>query len=344
MMRSERWLLRSPIEGSRLPTEDDFSFETVPVPAPGSGEVLVRAIYLSMDPYMRGRISPARNYSAGVAAGQLMTGRAVAQVIESAHPAYRAGDIVAGELGWQTVGLMREPLLRKVDPALGPISTTLGLLGLPGLTAYFALLELGLPRPGDTVLVSAASGAVGSAVGQIARLAGCRTIGLAGSPAKIAWCRDELGYDEVIDYRREPDLSSAIAKVAPCGVDVFFDNAGGSVHQAVMAHLAVHARVVICGVMSQYNPIAQSQPAVYNLRHILVSRAEVKGFLAHDFEHRFDEGRARLGQWLAEGKLRYRESIVEGIARAPAAFVGLLTGENIGKQLVQLAPVPAGLR
>jgi hypothetical protein len=340
MTLNRRWILRAPVDGARLPTVADFEFQTSPVDVPAEGEVLVRAIYLSMDPYMRGRISPARNYSAGVAAGQLMTGRAVAEVLESRLAGYAPGDIVTGELGWQEVGLMRAPTLRKVDRTLAPISSFLGLLGLPGLTAYFALLDLGLPRPGDTVLVTAASGAVGSAVGQIARLAGCRTIALAGSAAKIAYCLDELRYDAAIDYRSESDLSAAIGRLAPRGVNVFFDSAGGSVHQAVLPHLAVHARVVICGVMSQYNPIAQSQPSVYNLRHLLVSRAEVKGFLAHDFEHRFDEGRARLAQWIGEGSLRCRETVAEGIEAAPAALHALLTGDNLGKQLVRVAQEP----
>ncbi len=340
MTQNRRWTLRAPVDGVRLPTEADFNLEICPVDAPAAGEVLVRAIYLSMDPYMRGRISPARNYSAGVAAGQLMTGRAVAEVIDSRLAGFAPGDIVTGELGWQEIGLMRPPTVRKVDCTQAPMASALGLLGLPGLTAYFALLDLGLPRPGDTVLVTAASGAVGSAVGQIARLAGCRTIAVAGSAAKIAYCLDELRYEAAIDYRSEPDLTAAIGRLAPRGIDVFFDSAGGSVHQAVLPHLAVHARVVICGVMSQYNPIAQSQPSVYNLRHLLVSRAQVKGFLAHDFEHRFDEGRSRLGQWLREGALHCRETISQGIEQAPAALHALLTGDNVGKQLVQVAQEP----
>ncbi len=339
-MKTRYWALKNHVGGMKLPTEDDFSLGERDVAPLEHGQVLVRTIYLSMDPYMRGRISPAKNYKDGVSPGQLMTGRGVGQVLESKLEGYKPGDIVIGELGWTEIGIADSRELRKVDPSLAPVSTAVGLLGMPGLSAYFALLDLGEPRAGDTVLVTAASGSVGSAAGQIARLAGCRTIALAGSDAKVAYCRDELGYDEAINYKTATDLSGSISKAAPGGINVFFDNSGGTVHQAVIPHLAIHARVVVCGIMSQYNPTDASHQAVYNMRHLLVARAQLRGFLIYDFAHRQQEGLERLGRWYRNGQLKYRESIAHGIASAPAAFLAMLTGENLGKQLVQLAPDP----
>lgn len=339
-MKTRSWLLKHYVDGTRLPEASDFELVERELAPLQHGQVLVRSIYLSMDPYMRGRISPARNYKDGVSPGQVMTGRVVGQVLESRHAGYMAGDVVMGELGWTETGVADGQDLRKVDPALAPISTALGLLGMPGLTAYFALLDLGEPRPGDTVLVTAASGAVGSAVGQIARLCGCRTIALAGSDAKVAYCREELGYDAAINYRTEPDLSAAVGRAAPRGVNVFFDNSGGTVHQAVLPHLAIHARIALCGVMSQYNPTDVSKQAMYNMRHLLVARATLRGFLIYDFAHRQQEGLERLARWYRDGQLKYREAIAEGIERAPAALRTMLVGDNFGKQLVRLAPDP----
>jgi NADPH-dependent curcumin reductase CurA len=245
-----------------------------------------------------------------------------------------------GETGWRERAVVKAASMQKIDPALAPISTAVGLLGMPGLSGYFALLDLGRPRAGDTVVVTAASGAVGSTAGQIARLSGCRTIAIVGSDLKVDYCREELGYDAAINYKTSKDLSAEVAGAAPRGVDVFFDNSGGTVHQAVIPHLAVRARVIVCGVMSQYNPIESSRPSTYNMRHILVPRAEMSGFLIYDFAHRAHEGLARLGQWYREGKLKFRETIAEGIEQAPHAFISMLTGENLGKQLVRVAPDP----
>lgn len=340
MAISRRWTLRRYVENDSKPQVDDFVLGEVEVGKPCAGELLVRAIYLSMDPYMRGRISPARNYTEGVRPGDLMTGRAVAEVLESQADGFRPGNIVIGETGWQEYRVVKASSMRKVDPSLAPISTAVGLLGMPGLSAYFALLDLGRPRPGDTVLITAASGAVGSAAGQIARLSGCRTIGLVGSAAKARYCVQELGYDVAIDYRASSDLSGEVAHAAPSGVDVFFDNSGGTVHQAVIPHLAVGARVVICGVMSQYNPIESSRPSPYNMRHLLVPRAIVSGFLIYDFAHRTNEGLARLSAWYRNGNLKFRETVAQGLEQAPAAFISMLTGDNLGKQLVQVGPDP----
>ena len=336
------WLLRNPVPLDRPVEAADFVLAEHALPTPDAGEVLLRTIYLSLDPSVRGRISPAKNYKQGISPGQVVTGRVVGEVICSKHEDYTPGDFVMGETGWQEYALAEGRMLRRVDPALAPVSTALGLLGIPGLTAYFALLERGMPRPGDTVLVTAAAGGVGSIVGQIAKIAGCKTIALAGSNAKIDYCRQELGYDAAINYRQTPDLSDAIARYAPEGINVFFDSAGGAVHQAVLPHLAVHARVVICGVMSQYNPTAESQASSYNLRHLLISRARVEGFLIYDFMHRSDEGLQRLAAWHTEGRIKYRENICYGIESAPTAFIGMLRGDNLGKQLVQVGLNPEG--
>ena len=317
--KNRRWLLKRYPDPAELPGPEHFTLDEAPVPEPGDGEVLVRAIYLSLDPYMRGRINPGRNYTQGVAPGEVMTGRVVGQVAASRRPGFAEGDIVHANIGWQECGVTGDGELRKIDPALAPISTGLGLLGMPGLTAYFCLLDVGQPRAGETVLITAASGAVGSVAGQIAKIKGCRAIAIAGSAAKIAYCTDALGYDAAIDYNAEPDLSAAIARAAPDGVDVFFDNVGGSVHQAVIERLNVGARIALCGVMSQYNPTEKSRAVPYNLRNILVPRARLQGFLIYDYAAREREG----------------------LEAAPAAFRGLLRGENLGKQLVRVGPEPA---
>jgi NADPH-dependent curcumin reductase CurA len=340
MATTRRWVLRRFVENGRAPLVEDFELQSVELPTPGPGELLVRVVYLSMDPYMRGRISPAKNYTEGVRPGGVMTGRGVVLVLESRAEGWAAGDIAMGETGWQEACVVRAADLRRVDPRLAPISTAVGLLGMPGLSAYFALLDLGEPRAGDTVLVTAASGAVGSAAGQIARIAGCRTIAVVGSASKVRYCTEELGYDAAIDYRIEPDLAAAVKAAAPRGVDVFFDNSGGSVHRAVLPSLAVHARVVICGVMSQYNPIEASRPTDYDFRQLLVPRARVSGFLIYDFAHRTREGLERLSRWYRDGLLKYRETVAQGIEKAPEAFSSMLAGENLGKQLVQVSPDP----
>lgn len=340
-MKNRRWILRNQVEAERRPCAGDFELQEAPVRDPLPGELQVRVVYLSMDPYVRGRISPARNYADGVRPGELMTGRAVAQVLSARAEGFAAGDIVTGETGWQEICCVGAAAMRKVDPSAAPISTSLGLLGMSGLSAYFGLLEVGRPRAGDTVLVTAASGAVGSVVGQIARLSGCRVIAVVGSAAKARFCVEELGYDVAVDYCGCEDLSAEVARAAPGGVDVFFDNAGGAVHQAVIAHLAPRARVVICGVMSQYNPTEKSSPATYNFRHLLIARAEVRGFLIYDFAPRWQEGLERLACWYRAGKLKHRETVVQGIERVPHAFISMLTGQNLGKQLVQVSPDPA---
>jgi NADPH-dependent curcumin reductase CurA len=320
-------------EGEPKPT--DFALVKSPLPAAGPGEVLVRTLWLSLDPYMRGRMSTGRSYAKPTEVGEPMPGQAVGEVVASGDPRFAPGDHVVGQLGWQTHALARGGALRKVDPDLAPLSTWLHVLGMTGLTAYFGLLDVGQAKPGDTVVVSAAAGAVGQVVGQIAKLMGCRTVGIAGGPEKCADLLELFGYDAAIDYKHE-DLRARLKEECPAGVDVSFDNVGGAVSDAVLARLALHARVVVCGQVSQYN-LAEPELAPRNLGLLIVSRARLEGFLVTDYAHRYEEGLTRLGRWLAEGKLRYREDVVEGLEHAPAAFIGLLRGENRGKLLVKVA-------
>ncbi len=253
---------------------------------------------------------------------------------------FSAGDIVEGRLGWRTHALARAEDVRKVDPALAPISTALGVLGMPGLTAYFGLLDVGRPVPGQTVVVSAASGAVGAVVGQIARIEGCRAVGIAGSDEKVAYVTGELGFDAGINYRTH-DVDTALRDAAPDGVDVYFDNVGGPVTDAVFNHVNRRARIVICGQVSQYN-LTEPDLGPRNLRFLIVHRARIEGFLVFDYQNRYDEGLAALAGWIADGRLKYREDITDGLENAPAAFRGMLEGRNFGKQLVRVGPEPAG--
>ena len=323
-----------------MPGEADFRLVESPMPAPGPDQALVRAIYVSVDPYMRGRISPQKSYAKGVEVGEVMVGEAVGQVVGSESPRFAAGDIVAGMLGWQQYAAADAAGLRQVDPALAPVSTALGVLGMPGITAYFALLEIGQPKAGETVLVSSAAGAVGSAVGQIARIKGARAVGVAGSEAKAAYVRDTLGFDGCINYKTAPDLPAAVAEACPDGVDVYFDNVGGGVHDAAMANLNLGARIVICGSISTYNRLGQPDIGPRHMRTLLVKRARMQGFLVFDYAKRYSEARAELAAWLGDGRLVYKEDVVDGLERAPAAFIRLLTGENFGKQLVRIGPDP----
>jgi NADPH-dependent curcumin reductase CurA len=318
--------------------ESDFRIEEVPVPEPGPRELLVRVVYLSLDPYMRGRMRDAASYAAPVQLGEVMTGGTVGEVVKSNHPDYRAGDIVEDRLGWQEYAIAPGPALRKVDPKLAPISTANGVLGMPGMTAYFGLYEIGQPKPGDTVVVSAASGAVGQLVGQLARFAGCRAVGIAGGARKCAFVKDTLGFDAVVDYKAEKDLAAAVKAACPNGVDVYFDNVGGPVSDAVLAHLNFYARVALCGSISQYNT---ADPGPRFLGTFVGKRVRAQGFIVWDFNQRYGPAMARMGEWVRSGRLKYKEDIVEGLHNAPKAFVGLLRGDNFGKLQVRLGPDPA---
>ena len=321
---------------SGLPKESDFHLAERPVPVPVEGEILVRNLYLSLDPYMRGRMSEAKSYAAPVPIGGVMTGEAVGQVIESNAPHFAEGDVVAAMTGWQEYAAVPAGQARRVDPSLAPVSTALGVLGMPGLTAYFGLLEIGRPRPGETVVVSGGAGAVGGIAGQIARIRGCRAVGIAGSDEKVAYMKGELGYDAAFNYRTAPNYRDKLAQLCPHGVDVYFDNVGGEITDAVFRLINDHARVVVCGQISQYNR-ERPEMGPRLLWTLIVHQARIEGFLVYQFKDRFEEGLRVLAQWLREGRLKYREQIAHGIETAPRAFIGMLQGENLGKQLVKLA-------
>jgi NADPH-dependent curcumin reductase CurA len=320
------------------PRTSDFELIEAPIPQAGDGEILTRTIYLSLDPYMRGRISGVKSYAKGVDPGELMVGGTVGEVIESRHPGFARGDLVAGYDGWQAYGVSRGLGVRKLDPAQAPISTALGVLGMPGMTAYVGLLDFGRPKPGETVVVSAASGAVGSAVGQIGKLKGCRVVGVAGGRAKCDYVVSELGFDACVDHRG-PDVFDALAKACPGGVDVYFDNVGGDVLKVVLRLVNPHARVPLCGLVSQYN--APEPPPGPNWGVLLVNRVNVKGFIISDHLDRLPDFLRDCTAWVREGRLKYREDVVAGLENAPAAFIGLLEGKNFGKLIVKVGEDPS---
>jgi NADPH-dependent curcumin reductase CurA len=321
---------------SGIPGPEHFEIAEVPVPVLADGQVLVRNIYLSVDPAMRGWVSAVANYSEPVALGAVMRSLAVGRVEESRHGAFQPGDHVLGMFGWQDyTAVDGKAIQRKVEAGL-PISTSLGVLGTNGLTAYFALLELGQPKPGETVIVSTAAGAVGSCVGQIAKIKGCRSIGIAGGPDKVRLCLEEFRFDIAIDYKTD-GFESALDTACPKGVDVYFDNTAGRVSDAVMSRLNVGARVVICGTASvpSWDPWPQG-PRVE--RHLLVKRARMQGFLIFDYAHRFPEALRQVEAWVRSRQVRYREDVLEGLERAPGSIAGLYRGENLGKRLIRIAP------
>ena len=325
------------------PSASDFRTVEAPVPEPGPGQLLVRVVYLSVDPYMRGRMSDARSYVPPVGLGDVMEGGTVGEVVRSSHPGFAVGDVVEGRLGWQEYAVSDGKGIRKIDPTAAPISTALGVLGMPGLTAYFGLLEVAQPKAGETVVVSAASGAVGGIVGQIAKLKGCRAVGLAGSDAKVDYLRRELGYDAGINYRTATDLDAALRAACPGGIDVYFDNVGGRITEAVSRHVNQFARFAICGLISQYN-LTEPEVVPRNERFVLVNRVRIQGFLVFDFAARYKEGLAQLTEWVRDGRLKYREDIVDGLDRAPGALLDLMQGRNFGKKLVRVGPEPAAAR
>ena len=321
------------------PKLSDFDVTAAPLPEAGDGEVLVRAIYLSLDPYMRGRMTDAKSYVSPTGLGEVMPGGVVGQVVASNAAGLAVGDFVEGYLGWQAFATAKASHLRNIDPALAPISTAVGVLGMPGLTAYFGLLEVGSAKAGDTVVVTAASGAVGAVVGQIAKLKGCRVVGVAGTHAKIDYITADLGFDAGINYKTTNDLDAALREACPDGIDVHFDNVGGEIADTIMRSLNPFSRVAICGVISQYNATAEDlAPRMY--RHILVNRVRMQGFIVFDFIERHAEAYAALGGWVSSGDIKYKEDIVEGLENAPSAFHRLFAGENFGKLLVQVGEDP----
>ena len=325
-------LLKSRPEGA--PSLDNFELAQAPVPEPGEGEVLMRILYLSLDPYMRGRMSAARSYATPAALGRPMVGGTVGEIVESRNPHYAVGDIVLGYGGWQQYALSNGAGLRKLDAAAAPVSTALGVLGMPGMTAYVGLLEIGQPKPGETVVVAAASGAVGSVVGQIARIKGCRAVGIAGGADKCRFVKDELGFDACVDHRA-PDFAQRLAAACGKGIDVYFESVGGAVQRTVWPLLNDFARIPVCGLIAQYN--ATNGTAGPDLLSVLRKRLIVRGFIVSDFAAKQGDFLRDVGAWVRTGRIKYREHIVDGLEQAPAAFLGLLQGRNFGKMLVRIA-------
>jgi NADPH-dependent curcumin reductase CurA len=320
-----------------MPTVDNFEAVDVAPPSPKDGEVLRRTIYLSLDPYMRGRMSDAPSYAAPVNLHDVMCGHTVSEVVESRNPQFKAGDVVTGYDGWQQYASSSGKELRKLDPAAAPIRTAIGVLGMPGATAYVGLLDIGQPKPGETVVVSAASGAVGSIVGQLAKIRGCRAVGVAGSPAKCRYVVEELGFDACINYKTD-DLVPALRAACPDGVDIYFENVGGAVFAAVLRVLNRGARIPLCGMISEYN--TTTDPGGPNLRPLLVHRAMIKGFIVSDHGDRLPAFLQEVAPLVRDGRIKYREDIVDGLDAAPAALIGLFEGRNFGKMLVRVSPDP----
>ena len=321
------------------PKPSDFRLEEFPVPQPGPGQLLLRTKWLSLDPYMRGRMSDAPSYAKPVGIDEVMEGGTVGEVAASNNDSYKPGDIVLAHTGWQTHALSNGAGLRKLDPKVAPISTALGVLGMPGMTAYAGLLEIGKPRGGETVVVSAASGAVGSVVGQIAKVKGARAVGIAGGPDKCKYVKEELGFDDCIDHRA-PDFAEKLKAACPKGIDVYFENVGGAVFEAVFPLLNAFARIPVCGLISEYNNFGETSPkwAGKMMRAVLTKRLTIRGFIVSDFAARHGDFLRDMSQWVREGKVKHKEFVTEGLDSAPAAFMGLLKGANFGKQLVRVGP------
>lgn len=317
-----------------MPCEKDFRIVEQDLAGTAEGQVLIRTHYTSVDPYLRGIMREGPNYIGSIAPGDVVTAGSVGQVIESRHPGFQEGDYVLGMWGWQLHAHTDGAHLTRVDPTLAPISTALGVLGMPGLTAYFGLLDLGEPKQGETVLVSGAAGAVGSIVGQIAKIRGCRVVGVAGSDAKVRHLLDDLGFDGAFNYRSTPAPLGRLRELCPDGIDVYFDNTGGPVTDAALLHINSFARIVLCGQIAQYNELAMPQgPRL--LFQLIVKQARMQGFLVFQFKDRYPEGIAQMATWIRDGRLKYREDLLEGIENTPKAFIGLFTGENTGKRLVK---------
>ncbi|MBY6190362.1 NADP-dependent oxidoreductase [Microbulbifer agarilyticus] len=323
------------------PTPNDFNFIEAAVPTPGDGEILLRTIYLSLDPYMRGRMSDAKSYAEPVAIGEVMVGGSICRVEESKHPGFTKGDLVVAFGGWQDYSLSDGEGVIKLDSAMPNPSYGLGVLGMPGLTAYMGLMDIGQPKAGETLVVAAATGAVGSLVGQIGKIQGCKVVGIAGSQEKCDYAVNELGFDACLNHHAE-DLDEQLAKACPAGIDVYYENVGGKVFDAVLPLINPKARIPLCGLIAQYN--ATELPAGPDrmpmlMGNLLVKRAKMQGFIVFDdYGHRYDEFQQAMVPWLMSGKIKYREDKVTGLENAVEAFIGLLQGENFGKLVVEVGP------
>jgi NADPH-dependent curcumin reductase CurA len=318
-----------------MPTADNFELVTVPISEPGDGELLVKNIFMSVDPYMRGRMIDRKSYARPFQTGEAMTGGCVGQVIVSRNESFAVGDYVSSMLGWREYFLSNGRGLRKIDPTIAPIQTYLGTLGMTGMTAYIGLLDIGGLQENETVFVSAASGAVGAVACQIAKIKGCRVIGSAGSETKVKWLQESLGIDAAFNYKQVKSIGAAVRKHAPEGIDVYFENVGGDHLEAALAQMNDFGRIVCCGMISQYNATTPS-PAPRNLTLVVMRRLTMKGYIVSDHMDRAPAFYADMGKWIATGQVKWEETIVDGLENAPEAFIGLFKGENFGKMLVRL--------
>jgi NADPH-dependent curcumin reductase CurA len=338
--RNRQILLASRPRGE--PTPDNFQLVETDVPEPGPGQMLLRTIYLSLDPYMRGRMNAGPSYAKPVEVGEVMEARAVCEVVKSNLPQHKPGDLVVAGTGWQEYVLSDGNGVQKIDPALRPISHALGVLGMPGLTAYTGLLEIGKPQAGETLVVAAASGAVGSVVGQVAKIKGGRAIGIAGGERKCRYVKEALGFDACLDHH-QPDLAECLKAACPKGIDIYFENVGGAVFDAVLPLLNNFARVPVCGLIAHYN--AAELPAGPNrvpelMRSILVKRLTLRGFIVWDFATQYPDFLRDMSGWLREGRVKYREDITDGLENAPRELIGLLKGKNFGKKIIRVSADP----
>ncbi len=331
--KNRQWRLAARPVG--LVKRSDFDFADAPVPEPGDDEVLVKVLYLSLDPAMRGWMNEGRSYIPPVAIGEVMRAGGAGRVVASKDARFSPGELVVGTTGIQEHAVVKAAQLARADTSLAPLPTFLGTLGMPGMTAYFGLLDVGQPKAGESVVVSGAAGAVGMAVGQIAKIKGCRVVGIAGGPEKCRHVVDELGFDAAVDYKAE-DVRQGLRKHLPKGIDVYFDNVGGDVLEAALANLARRARVVLCGAISQYNA-TEAPRGPRNYLSLLVNRARMEGMIVFDYEARYGEARREMAGWLRDGRLKSREDVAEGIENFPEVLLRLFKGENLGKLVLEVA-------
>ena len=329
---NKKWILNKRPIG--YPKEQDFKLIESSVDELDEGEILIESHYLSLDPYMRGRMNDSKSYAPSIKLGGVITGEVVGKVVQSKSKLFNEGDYATAHIGWQKYGKIDGASARKIDPELAPISTSLGILGMPGLTAYFGFLDVCSPKPGDTVVVSAASGAVGAIVGQIAKIMGCKVIGIAGSDVKTDYCLYELGFDNVINYKTD-NILTKITEYAPSGVDIYFDNVGGEISDNVISNLSIGARIAICGQISLYN-LEENEKGDRVGSTLLINQASMTGFLVFQFKSRYLEGLSKLSQWLLDEKIKYKEDIVSGIENTPHTFIGMMKGKNFGKLLIKI--------
>lgn len=333
-MSNQQFVLKERPEG--LPSRDTFELQDIPKPETGKGQLKLKARYISVDPYMRGRMRAGKSYVAPFQVGEPIEGGIVAEVLESRHPDFEKGQMVLGNLPWRKIQAVEADRVRPIDTDIAPAGYYLGILGMPGMTAYFGLLDIGKPKEGETVLVSGAAGAVGTVVGQIAKIKGCRVVGIAGSDEKNRYLKEELGFDEAINYKTTGDLSADLQRHCPDGIDVYFDNVGGEISDRALQLINKFARIVLCGQIALYNA-TEAPTGPYPQPTLLKRSALMQGFIVSNYQKRFGEAARQLAGWLKEGKLQYRETVKQGFEKLPDAFIGLFKGENIGKFLVEIS-------